>query len=136
MDLLASAAEAAQVRLKVVVDLNCGSNRTGIATGKTAVALARQVARQPWLEFDGFQAFASHVMHMPGYDERRRADLEALERVVGTRRLAEQAGLDVAIAIRRRNRDLGHRLRRGGCHRRPGRLLRVHGRDVSRYRGQ
>lgn len=97
VDLLASAAEAAHVKLKVVVDLNCGSNRTGIATGKPAVALARHVAGQPWLEFGGFQAFASHVMHMPGYDQRRRANLEALDRVVGTRRLAEQAGLDVGI---------------------------------------
>ena len=97
VDLLASAAEMARVKLRVLVDLNCGSNRTGVATGQAAVALAQHVARQQWLGFDGFQAFASHVMHIPGYDERRRADLEALDRVVGTRRLAEQSGLEVEI---------------------------------------
>jgi D-serine deaminase-like pyridoxal phosphate-dependent protein len=97
VDQLASIAESARVKLRVIVDLNCGSNRTGVDTGKAAVALAQHVARQPWLAFDGFQAFASHVMHIPGYDERRRANLDALERVVETRRLAEQAGLEVGI---------------------------------------
>lgn len=97
VDLLASAAAAANVRLSVLVDLNCGSNRTGVATGAPAVALAEHVARKPSLKLEGFQAFASHVMHMPGYHERRRANLIAMDKAVSTRRKAERAGLDVPI---------------------------------------
>ena len=97
VDLLASAAAAAKVRLSVLVDLNCGSNRSGVATGTAAVALAEHVARKPSLQLEGFQAFASQVMHLPGYPERRRADLEALTGVVETRRSAERAGLEVPI---------------------------------------
>ena len=97
VDLLAAAAAAAQITLSVLVDLNCGANRTGVAPGKAAVALAQHVARKPSLKLDGFQAFASHVMHLPGYHERRRADLEALRGVVETRRMAERAGLEVPI---------------------------------------
>ncbi len=97
VDLLASAAAAAHVRLGVLVDLNCGANRSGVETGPPAVALANHVAHKPSLRLEGFQAFASHVMHMPGYADRRRADLAALEPVVATRRLAERAGLDVPV---------------------------------------
>ena len=97
VDLLASAAAAANVTLSVLVDLNCGSNRTGVATGTSAVTLAEHVARKPSLRLEGFQAFASHVMYMPGYHDRRRANLAVLEKVVETRRKAERAGLDVPI---------------------------------------
>lgn len=97
VDFLAAAAVAAKVRLRLLVDIDCGSHRTGITPGSEAVALAKHIARQPSLQFDGFQAFASHVMHIPGYHERRRADLEALDGVVATRRMAERAGLDVEV---------------------------------------
>lgn len=97
VELLAEAAAAAHVRLNVLVDLNCGSNRTGVALGADAVALAQRIAREPSLRFVGFQAFASHVMHIAGYEQRRQADLAMLEAVVNTRRLAERSGLDVEI---------------------------------------
>jgi D-serine deaminase-like pyridoxal phosphate-dependent protein len=94
---LAEAAGAAHATLTVLVDLNCGSNRTGASLGSPAVALAAAVARKPSLRFAGFQAFASHIMHMEGFESRRRADLAMLEEVVETRHLAEQAGLGVEI---------------------------------------
>ena len=95
IDCLAEAAADAGVKLTVVVDLNCGSNRTGVSLGLPAVRLAEQVARKPSLQFGGFQAFASHVMHIEGYDRRRREDLAMLDAVVHTRQLAERAGLRV-----------------------------------------
>jgi D-serine deaminase-like pyridoxal phosphate-dependent protein len=97
VDMLASAAAAVGVVLPVLVDLNCGGNRTGAPTGKAGAALAEQIARLPSLRFDGFQAFASHIMHLKGYEERRRKSLEALEKVVETRRRAEKAGLAVTV---------------------------------------
>jgi D-serine deaminase-like pyridoxal phosphate-dependent protein len=97
VDAVADAAAAAQVTLRVLVDLNCGSNRTGAAPGAEAVALAERVARRPALRFAGFQAFASHVMHIEGYEARRRAEHEALEAVVETLHLARRTGLDVEV---------------------------------------
>jgi D-serine deaminase-like pyridoxal phosphate-dependent protein len=97
VDHLASAAAAAKVELGVLVDLNCGSNRSGLAPGDAAVSLAGRIARQKWLRFAGFQAFASHAMHVQGHAERRRAELEALDAAVRTRQLAEKSGLDVEI---------------------------------------
>jgi D-serine deaminase-like pyridoxal phosphate-dependent protein len=83
--------------LSVLVDINCGSNRSGVAPGAAALALAQHVARKPSLRLEGFQAFASHVMHMPVTTRGRRASLDALAGVVETRRIAERAGLDVPI---------------------------------------
>jgi D-serine deaminase-like pyridoxal phosphate-dependent protein len=97
VDRLAEAAAAAGARLTVLVDLDCGSNRTGVPLGLSAVALAEHVSSKPSLEFGGFQAFASHVMHIDGYERRRRENLDMLEGVVRTRQLAERAGLRVPI---------------------------------------
>jgi D-serine deaminase-like pyridoxal phosphate-dependent protein len=97
VDCLAEAAAAARVRLTVLVDLNCGSNRAGVSLGPPAVALAEQIARKPSLHFGGFQAFASHIMHIEGHERRRKESLAVLEDVVRTRHLAERAGLRVAI---------------------------------------
>lgn len=97
VDLLAEAADAAHVKLTVLVDLNCGSNRTGVSLGAPAVTLAQRVARKSSLHFGGFQAFASHIMHIEGYERRRHEDLDMLDAVVETRHLAERAGLHVEI---------------------------------------
>jgi D-serine deaminase-like pyridoxal phosphate-dependent protein len=97
VDGLAEAAAAARVRLTVLVDLNCGSNRTGVSLGPPAVALAQHIARKPSLQFGGFQAFASHIMHVEHYERRRHKNLAMLDAVVETRQLAERAGLRVAI---------------------------------------
>jgi D-serine deaminase-like pyridoxal phosphate-dependent protein len=96
-DRLAEAAAVAGVKLTVLVDLNCGSNRTGVALGPSAVALALHVARQPSLYFGGFQAFASHIMHLEGFARRRQENLAMLDAVVQTRQLAVRAGLGVPI---------------------------------------
>jgi D-serine deaminase-like pyridoxal phosphate-dependent protein len=95
-----AAAGAEDVQLGVMVDLDCGSARTGTACGPAAVSLALDIARRPRLRFEGFQAFASHAMHVTGYEERRRAVITALEPVVETRRRAELAGLEVrAVSV-------------------------------------
>lgn len=97
VDMLAAAAEATGVVLRVLVDLDCGAHRTGVAVGPEAVALAERVATHRALRFEGFQAFASHLMHLEGHAARRAASREALAGVVETRRLAERAGLQVSL---------------------------------------
>jgi 3-hydroxy-D-aspartate aldolase len=97
VDDLNEAARAAGVTLGVAVDLDCGSHRTGVAPGPESLALALHVARAGSLRFLGFQAFASHVMHVKGYDERRNRELQALDYALGARRLAERAGLTVHL---------------------------------------
>ncbi len=97
VDNLAEAARAADVTIPVLVDIDCGAHRTGVAPGPESTALAQRVARSPRLVFLGFQSYAAHLMHMIGYDDRRRSELEALEYALEARRLAERARLPVSV---------------------------------------
>ncbi|MES1972152.1 MAG: DSD1 family PLP-dependent enzyme [Pseudomonadota bacterium] len=72
---LDEAAAAAGLCLRVLVDLDVGLHRTGVASVGDGIALARMIARSPALTFAGLQGYAGHAMHIAG----REARLAALE---------------------------------------------------------
>ncbi len=90
-------AAADGVVVNVLVDVDVGNRRTGIAPGEPALALARAVAAQPALRFRGLQGYAGHCAHVIGWDKRREASLGALGPLMETRALCERAGLPVEI---------------------------------------
>ncbi len=92
---LNEAAAAAGLQLEVFVDLNVGSNRTGIDPGPGAIALAQAVDRSSALEFGGLQAYAGHVQHIHGWEPRRDASRRAMEQAIDVRRQLEAGGLEV-----------------------------------------
>jgi D-serine deaminase-like pyridoxal phosphate-dependent protein len=94
---LSEAAQAAGVVVGVLIDLDPGIRRTGVAPGAPALDLLRQVARLPGLRFDGLQAYAGHVMHVTGWEERRARSLQALERCLETKNLMEREGFEVRV---------------------------------------
>jgi D-serine deaminase-like pyridoxal phosphate-dependent protein len=94
---LAPAAAAARVTVNVLVDVDVGTRRTGIAPGEPALALARAVAAQPSLRLRGLQGYAGHCAHVMGWAARREASHRALAPLMETRRLLEAAGLPVDI---------------------------------------
>ncbi len=65
--------------LKVLVDLDVGLHRTGIAPGDGAATLAEFVAASPGLKFMGLQAYAGHLMHVHDFAERREKSLAAMK---------------------------------------------------------
>lgn len=99
-DGIREAAEAAarhDVVLDILVEIDIGSRRCGVAPGETAVRLAEAVARTNTLRFSGLQAYHGAAQHMRSIDERR----EAIERAgIATRNTVErlaQAGLACEI---------------------------------------
>ena len=94
LDLLA---RAAGIRLNVVIGLDTGTRRTGIATGAPALELARVVTGLEGLVFRGLQAYAGHVMHIKGHEKRAAASSRALEAPLQTKKLLEENGIPVAI---------------------------------------
>src|SRR3972149_4318164 len=90
-------AAADGVVVNVLVDVDVGNRRTGIAPGEPAVALAGAVAAQPALRFRGRQGYAGHCAHVIGWDKRRDASLAAMAPLMETRALCERAGLPVEI---------------------------------------
>jgi D-serine deaminase-like pyridoxal phosphate-dependent protein len=94
---LAQAAAAAGVTVNVLIDLDPGIRRTGIAPGQPALDLLGEIRKMPSLRFDGLQAYAGHVMHVDGWSERRDRSQAALEACLETKRLFEKQGHEVPI---------------------------------------
>ena len=82
-----AAAEAVGQRMTVLVEIDVGMARAGIAPGPDAVALAEQIAGSPHLAFGGLQAYHGSAQHIRTAEGRR----EAVGRAVDdTRRTVEQ----------------------------------------------
>ena len=94
---LAEAAAAAGVTQRVLVDLDVGTRRTGIAVGEPALELARAIDGLSNLDLQGLQAYAGHLMHVHGHAERQTRSLAALETAVETKRLIEDDGIELAV---------------------------------------
>ena len=87
IDALEQAAASADVRLAVLVEIDVGMGRCGVAAGPDAVALALRIAGSARLEFRGLQAYHGTAQHMRSPAERQAAVAEAADRA---RRTAEQ----------------------------------------------
>ncbi len=94
---LAAAARAAGTTVGVLVEVDIGMNRCGVEPGEPALALARRIHDTDGLRFDGLQGYDGHLQLLADPAEKRAKCLAALERLVGTRRRIEQAGIPVAV---------------------------------------
>lgn len=94
---LAAAAEAAGLTMPVLIDLESGSKRTGVAMGAPALALAQAVAKMKPLRLDGLQCYAGHVMHRQRYGERRAESIAVMAAAAETRALIEAAGIPLKV---------------------------------------
>jgi D-serine deaminase-like pyridoxal phosphate-dependent protein len=92
-----AAAEAAGIRMTVLVEIDVGAGRCGVPPGPPAVALAERIAGSRHLVFGGLQAYHGSAQHRRRPEERAAAIAEAAD---GTRRTVEQLrqrGLDCPI---------------------------------------
>lgn len=94
---ISAAAAARGMRIKVLVEVNVGQNRTGVDTAEEAVDLAKLIASERGLEFAGLQGYGGNNQHIVSFDNRRTIELMSVGRVVAARRAIEHAGLRVDI---------------------------------------
>lgn len=97
VDELAQAARKAGTTIGVLVEVDIGMKRCGVEPGEPALALARHIQASPGLRFMGLQGYDGHLQLLPDPEDRRRQCLESLEKLVGTRRLIERAGIHVEV---------------------------------------
>jgi D-serine deaminase-like pyridoxal phosphate-dependent protein len=67
---LQAACEADGADIGVLIDVDVGMGRTGVASLEAAVALADEIARSPRLRFAGVQGYGGSWQHMRGADAR------------------------------------------------------------------
>ena len=82
-----AAAEAAGHRMTVLVEIDVGGRRAGVAPGPDAVALAERIAASSHLIFGGLQAYHGGAQHMRSPAERQAAIGVAVD---DSRRTVEQ----------------------------------------------
>jgi 3-hydroxy-D-aspartate aldolase len=92
------AATSANVRLKVLVDLDPGMGRTGIACGEPALELGQYITQKcSALVFSGLQMYIGNCMHIEGFDARRARYIALLDAGIKTRALFESQGIPVEV---------------------------------------
>jgi D-serine deaminase-like pyridoxal phosphate-dependent protein len=73
---LQGALAAAGAQLDVIIDIDPGIARTGVASAEAAVALAQAIAASPNLIYRGVQFYCGSQQHIENYAERRAAIVE------------------------------------------------------------
>jgi D-serine deaminase-like pyridoxal phosphate-dependent protein len=97
IDVLASAAAAAGVTIGVLVDVNVGQGRCGVAPGDEAVALARRAAASDRLTLRGVMGYEGHLQPLRDRSERVARTQEAMQGLVTTAERIRAAGLPCDI---------------------------------------
>jgi 3-hydroxy-D-aspartate aldolase len=94
---LAGAAATSGRPLRILVDLDVGQHRTGIAPGEGAIALAGAIATTPGLRLAGIQGYAGHLMHVHDRGAREAGTLAVMAMLAETRAALEARGLPCPI---------------------------------------
>jgi D-serine deaminase-like pyridoxal phosphate-dependent protein len=92
-----AAAADAGARLPVLVEIDVGAGRCGVAPGPDAVALAQRIAASKHLIFGGLQAYHGSAQHRRTVAERHTMIGDAVEASRRTVEQLRQQGLDCAI---------------------------------------
>jgi D-serine deaminase-like pyridoxal phosphate-dependent protein len=92
-----TAASDAGVRLPVLVEIDVGAGRCGVAPGPEAVALAKRIAASRHLIFGGLQAYHGSAQHKRIPAERHSLIAHAVESTRRTVEQLRQQGLDCPI---------------------------------------
>lgn len=95
--MLAEALTAAGAEIGVLVDVDVGQGRCGVAPGEAAVELARRVEAAKGLELKGIQAYQGKAQHVDGFSERREVYADAIAGMRETVDAFEAAGLPLEI---------------------------------------
>jgi len=94
---LAAAAAKAGQTLTVIVDIDPGIHRTGVASPEAAVELAQLVAKQKALKYGGVQFYCGRHQHIVDFKQRKAEIEERTEYLKGIIAKLEAAGLKPAI---------------------------------------
>ena len=97
VDDLSAAAQAAAVRVRILVEVDVGAHRCGVPPGEAALQLAQHAAAAAGLEFRGFMGYESHLQLITEPEERAAQVATQVGALVDTARIAKSAGLRAEI---------------------------------------
>jgi D-serine deaminase-like pyridoxal phosphate-dependent protein len=95
--MLSERGSAAGVSIGVLIEVDVGMGRCGVAPGQSALELASLVSSSPGLRFEGLQGYEGHCVDLRDETERAAKTGQSLKMLVETRRLIESSGLRINI---------------------------------------
>jgi D-serine deaminase-like pyridoxal phosphate-dependent protein len=97
LEAISRAATEAGVVIGILVDLNVGQNRCGVAPGDEAVALGKRAATTRGLTLHGLMGYEGHAVSIPVRVEREAAVNQAMNQLARTARMFAAANLSTDI---------------------------------------
>ncbi len=94
---LSRAMAEAGLRVRVIIEVDIGLARVGVAPGEPALALARELKSLPGLQLVGIMGYEGHLLTVPECEGKADKIAQALETLAATRRELEAA--DIACPI-------------------------------------
>jgi D-serine deaminase-like pyridoxal phosphate-dependent protein len=96
-DELNQAAAAAGIRLTVLIDMDLGLKRTGVASVAAGMELAEKICQLQSLQLRGVCAYSSLSAHVVGFEERRAHSVRSMEPAVELLSRMQRAGMPATI---------------------------------------
>jgi len=96
-EMLSEAAQAAKVKLNIMVDIDPTGRRTGIAPGSGAVELGKKVDSLPGLELWGVHGYSGASSHVKGFKERKQHSEKFMTPVIDSFKAMQKAGAPARI---------------------------------------
>jgi D-serine deaminase-like pyridoxal phosphate-dependent protein len=97
VELAAAAGIAANVEIPLLVEVDIGMHRAGVAPGGPARELARSIERRRGVRFAGLMAYEGHVLTLWPAAKKEAAVRESIGQLIDTRDLLERDGIHVGI---------------------------------------
>lgn len=94
---LSAAAVRNGTEIEVLVEIDCGAGRCGVAPGKPVVDIAKAIDAAPGLRFSGIQAYQGAMQHLKNYEERKAKIDIAIAMVRETVDMLKAEGLECVI---------------------------------------
>ena len=92
-----AAAQRFNANIEVLVEIDIGAGRCGVAPGKAAVELAKSISNNSNLTFGGLQAYQGKAQHIRGFGERKIAIEKAGKLVKKTIHLLSEADFECRL---------------------------------------
>ena len=86
-----------KIEIPMVVDVNVGMNRTGVAPGPPARELARAIDQAPGLRLAGIMGYEGHVLTAWPNEEKLAQTVTAIAGLIESRELIEADGMTIGI---------------------------------------
>lgn len=96
-DGVAELAAAATAPVQVLIDVDPGMGRTGVASPEQAVAVFRAIAARPALRFLGVQCYGGSWQHMEGANARAAAVADGMARLNAVLAALREAGAEIGV---------------------------------------